>query len=87
MPGLLLKLKPVLQFDHVRITGSLSRTFYVTVFRRQAKRLFHVKLLRRGSKWIVRVGGGDPARVLAAINVCRDHFDSWFGGEHDCNQR
>jgi len=91
MPALLVKLQPVLGYDHLRVSrqGGLTRAIYVTVFRRQAKRLFHVKLLRKSGRWIVRMGGGDPGRALAAINVCRDHFDAWFGvaGNHDHRQR
>ena len=80
---LMSKLRPVLDFDHLRVSQNALTEAYFSVFRRQAKRLFHVKFLRRGGKWVVRMGGGDPAEVLAAIRVCRDHFDAWFGVDGD----
>lgn len=92
MTALLFELQRILAFDHLRISQKLLAQVYLTVFRRQAKRLFHVKFLRRGGKWVVRMGGGDPAEVLAAIRVCRDHFDAWFAApahhaESDTNGR
>ena len=79
MTRLLSKLPGVLDFDHLQVSQNLLAEAYLAVFRRQAKRLFHVKFLRHGGKWVVQIGGGDPAEVLGAIHTCRDHFDTWFG--------
>ena len=83
MTPLLFPLRHVLEFDRLQVTQNLLAQVYLAVFRRQAKRMFHIKFLRRGGKWVVRMGGGDPAEVLAAVRLCRDHFDSWFGVSGD----
>jgi len=48
-------------------------------FRHGAKRIFHVRVVRRGGKTLVELGGGNPTAVLRMIQRCRDHFDRWLG--------
>ena len=53
MLQLLYPLRSVLEFDRLHLNQNRLTQAYLTVFRRQAKRLFHIKLLRPGRQ----VGG------------------------------
>lgn len=47
-------------------------------FRRGAKRIFYVSVIRKTGSYVIRMGGIDPSEALNAIHICRDHFDNWF---------
>lgn len=72
------KLAGVMQFDGLELEGMPNSTWLKLWFRHGAKRVLHVSLIRRSGRYVVEMGGLNPGQVLAAIAVCRDHFDRWF---------
>jgi hypothetical protein len=76
LPG---KLSTVLEYDRVGLEGLTTPKRITLWFRRGARRIFEVRMVRRGGRWLVGIGGLDPARVYRGILICRDHFDCWFG--------
>lgn len=82
MTGLLPRLAVALSFDGMSVVrrGTVNSLKPATLlFRRGAKRIFYVRLVRKTGRFMVELGGGEPAEVLRAVSVCRDHFDCWFG--------
>lgn len=74
-----LKLSGILDYDSL-ILDALPASKRATLwFRRKAKGIFGISLVRRGGRWLVVMNGLDPDRVMKGILVCRDHFDHWFG--------
>jgi hypothetical protein len=68
-----------LEFDSIALEGLPASKRFTLYFRRKAKMIFHVRLIRRGGRLLVEFGGGDPSVVLRGISICRDHLDAWFG--------
>ena len=79
MSKLLPKLEPVLDANGLRVSLDQLTDECLSVFLRKNKRVFHIRLLRRDGKWVVRMGGNNPAEIRDATRVSRDHFDAWFG--------
>ncbi len=73
------KLSSTLTFDSVTFEGLPSSKKFTLWFRHGAKRVFHVRLVRKSSRYLVEMGGMDPSQVLKSVQVCRDHLDRWFG--------
>ena len=76
LPG---KLSTVLEYDRVGLEGLTTPKRITLWFRRGARRVFEVRMVRCGGRWLVGIGGLDPSRVYRGILICRDHFDRWFG--------
>ena len=76
LPG---KLSTVLEYDRVGLEGLTAPKRITLWFRRGARRIFEVRMVRRGGRWLVGIGGLDPTGVYRGILICRDHFDRWFG--------
>ena len=51
------------------------------LFRKGAKTIYRVFIIRKTGYYLVRFTGGDPAEIVRAMRICRDHFDRWFGIE------
>jgi hypothetical protein len=76
LPG---KLALTIDFDQVTL-DELPRSKRATLwFRAGAKKVFHVRLVRKTGSCLIRIAGLDPAATLVAIKICRDHFDELFG--------
>ena len=73
------KLAPTLQFDHITLQGPPASKRITLWFRSGAKRVYHIRLIRKTGRCLVQIGGLEPATVLKTISICRDHFDNWFG--------
>jgi hypothetical protein len=73
-------LMPVLNFDALRLDERRGRVQRFALHIRTAgKRVFHIRLVRKGARFLVTLGGVEPEKALAGIRVCRDYFDRWFG--------
>src|SRR5258708_38837373 len=73
LPG---KLAQRLEFDSVTLQ-SFPRSRKITLwFRSGAKKVFHVRVIRKAGRCLVEVGGLEAAAVLPAIFGGRDHFDA-----------
>ncbi len=48
-------------------------------FRRGARRIFYLSVVRRTGRLVIEVGGLDKRKVLEALALCRAHFDRLFG--------
>lgn len=76
LPG---KLALKIEFDGVSV-DELPRSKRATLwFRAGAKKLFHVRLIRKAGGCLIRIAGLDRDATLVAIQICRDHFDECFG--------
>jgi hypothetical protein len=73
------KLSGVLEYDTLVLDALPASKRCTLWFRRKARQIFEISLVRRGGRCLVVVGGLDPDRVMHSIFVCRDHFDHWFG--------
>jgi hypothetical protein len=73
------KLSNVIEFDNMGLDGLPNSKRLTLWFRHGAKRIFHIRLIRRSGRCVVEMGGLDPGEVLKGIAVCRDHLDRWFG--------
>jgi hypothetical protein len=75
------ELMPIFEYDTLRVDERRSRRVHrIALQLRQAgKRIFHIRLARKGGRLLVALSGADPGRALRGIRVCRDHFDHWFG--------
>jgi hypothetical protein len=51
--------------------------------RQNDERVFYIMVTRKHGRHMVKMGGTDPRRVQTAIQVCREHFDRWFGVNAD----
>ena len=79
--SLLPQLAPELKFNSLTLELNQRDKEMTLRFRNGAKRLFYISFVRKTARWLIEMGGGEPAQVLEAINICRDHFDEWFGIE------
>jgi len=72
---------PIFEYDTLRVEERRGgRVHRIALQLRQAgKRIFHVRMVRKGGRMLVELSGADPGRALEGIRVCRDHFDQWFG--------
>jgi hypothetical protein len=75
------ELMPIFEYDALRVDERRSPSVHrIALQLRQAgKRIFHIRLVRKGGRLLVELSGADAGRALAGIRVCRDHFDHWFG--------
>ena len=81
--GLLVSLTP----DLTMLSGATSLDLReapgskkaVLWFRRGARRIFYLSVVRRTGRLVIEVGGLDKRKVLKAIALCRTHFDRLFG--------
>lgn len=69
--------------DRVRLVEGAGGRRLALLFRRGASRVLRLSLVRRTGRWVVELAGMDRARVLAAMRLCQDHFDRWFGTTPD----
>lgn len=76
LPG---KLAMALTFDRFGLSQLPSSKKVTLWFRSGMKRVFHVRLIRRGGRFLVEMGGGDPTQVLRGVQICKAHFDEAFG--------
>ena len=74
-------LMPIFEYDALRVDERHSRRAHrIALQLRQAgKRIFHIRLVRKGGRLLVALSGADASRALRGVRVCRDHFDHWFG--------
>ena len=74
------ELMPIFEYDALRLDeNNRGRRHRIALqFRQAGKRIFHVRMIRKGGRLLVELSGADPGRALAGIRVCRDHFDRWF---------
>ena len=75
---LLMRLEGEVDFDQTALRAPPAGKKLVLLFRRGAKKLFHVTVIRRGARYFVEFSGGDPGKVLKAVQICKSHFDAWF---------
>lgn len=73
------KLAGCIEFDAIGLDGMPTSKRVTLWFRSGAKKVFHVRLIRKAGRCLVEMGGVEPATALAAIKICRNHFDRWFG--------
>jgi hypothetical protein len=75
------ELMPIFQYDTLRVeerrAGPVHRI--ALQLRQAGKRIFRVRMVRKGGRLLVELSGADPRQALRGIRVCRDHFDHWFG--------
>lgn len=76
LPG---KLAPTLPFDRFGLAQMPDSRRIVLWFRSGAKRVFHVRLIRRGGRFLISMSGVDPMLVLQCVQICKQHFDEVFG--------
>jgi hypothetical protein len=81
MAPLAKELMPIFEYDALRLDErKRGHGHRIALQLRQAgKRIFRVRMIRKGGRLLVELSGADPGRALAGIRVCRDHFDQWFG--------
>jgi hypothetical protein len=48
-------------------------------FRRGARRVFYLAIVRQTGRLVIEVGGLERRKVRQAIQLCRDHFDAILG--------
>ena len=73
------KLADTLEFDGLRLDEQPASKRVTLWFRSGAKYVFKIRLIRKGGRCMVEMGGMDPKKVLSGIAVCKRHFDQWFG--------
>lgn len=76
LPG---KLAMALTFDRFGLSQLPASKKVTLWFRSGMKRVFHVRMFRRGGRFLVEMGGGDPKLVLRCVQICKAHFDEAFG--------
>lgn len=72
------KLAGTLDFDGLRLEEQPASKRVTLWFRSGAKYVFHIRLIRKGGRYMVEMGGLDPQKVLGGVIVCKRHFDQWF---------
>ena len=81
--GMLAKLPPrlatVIEFDALSLDEQPASKKATLWFRHGAKSVFHIRFVRKGGRFLIEMGGLDAAQVLIGIQVCKTHFDQWFG--------
>ena len=75
---LLQRLEGEFPFDRTSLKTLPTGKRLTLWFRSGARRMFHVTIIRKGARYVVEMSGGDPSKVLRAVQICRDHFDRWF---------
>ena len=65
--------------NSVDLTEAAGGRRLALLFRRGATRVLRLSLVRRTGRCVVELAGMDPGRILAAMRLCREHFDGWFG--------
>ena len=65
----------------VEMSPAPARKSAALLFRKGAKTIYRISIVRRTGCYLVRLSGGDPVEVLKVVRACRDHFDQWFGIE------
>jgi len=73
------KLAQTFPFDTIEVRGRPKSKLITLWFRNGAKRIFHIRLLRKSGQCVVKLGGMNSAQVLSGIDICKQHFDQWFG--------
>lgn len=73
------KLAMALTFDRFGLSHLPASKKVTLWFRSGMKRVFHVRLIRRGGRFLIEMGGGDPKEVLRCVQICKAHFDEAFG--------
>ena len=79
VPLLVLALAP----SDLHLTQPPRSKRFTLWFRRGAKRVFYISVVRKTGRCVVEMGGLDPSDVLRAIGICREHFDNWFQITHE----
>lgn len=69
--------------DRVRLVEGAGGRRLALLFRRGASRVLRLSLVRRTGRWVVEFAAVDRSRVLAAMSLCQEHFDRWFGTTPD----
>lgn len=72
------ELASIIEFDELSLDEHPTSKRVTLWFRQGAKAVFHIRLIRKGGRCLVKIGGMDPRRVLAGIHVCKRNFDQWF---------
>ena len=79
LPGLL----SVSGTTEVSVTEGSEGERHELVFRRDGEVVLNLALVRRPGGWVAELSGKGRDVVRAAVQLCRDHFDRWFGADVD----
>ena len=72
------KLAGTLEFDGLKLDEQPASKRVTLWFRSGAKYVFRIRMIRKGGRYMVEMGGLDPIKVLRGVAVCKRHFDQWF---------
>jgi hypothetical protein len=72
------KLTEHVEYDAISLDGRPASKCVTLWFRSGAKKVFHVRVIRKTGRFLIEMGGLEPRVVLSAVKVCRNHFDDWF---------
>ena len=53
------------------------------IFRSEGEVVLNLALVRHSGGWVAELSGKSRDMVRAAVQLCRDHFDRWFGADAD----